>query len=140
MCYTIAVRVFQTNPNIFFHVVERTNWYYANCRTWFKQDEKHILTMMGGSGSLRFVTDTGENFIAAFGVHNYKRWGDIVTNLTNNQTGVVVNPQYDSQADREAVRDRQLASYDAANAKGRNFAINYSGADVNQLVADVISG
>ncbi|KAF8307356.1 putative lectin [Clavulina sp. PMI_390] len=96
----------------------------------------------GTSGSLRFVADNGENFIVTLGVHNYKRWGDIVTNLTPDQTGVIINPQYYNAAnpDRQAAREKQLASYNVANAKGRNFGLNYIVADGNNLKVNIIIG
>ena len=75
MSYTITVQIYQTNPNAFFRVVESTVWQYANGGTWAESNGTRVLTM-GGSGtcgSLRFVSDTGENFIATLGVHNYKR-------------------------------------------------------------------
>ena len=100
---------------------------------------------MGGSGtcgSLRFVADTGENFIATLGVHNYKRWGDIVTNLSNDQTGVVITPEYYSNEhpDREKAREAQLASYSVKNLKGREFSIKYTVAEGNNLKANIIIG
>jgi hypothetical protein len=144
MSYTITARVYQTNPNAFFNVVERTVWKYANGGTWSEVNGAYVLTM-GGSGtcgSLRFLADTGENFIITLGVHNYKRWGDIVTNLTNEETGVIITPQYynDSNRDREAQRERQLTTYHVSNLKGRNFAYNYTVADGNNLTVNIVIG
>jgi len=144
MSYKITVRVYQTNPNAFFHIVEKTVWNYANGGTWSEMNGEQILTMGGSgtSGTLRFVADNGENFIVALGVHNYKRWGDIVTNLTNEQTGVIINPEYynNANADRVAARERQLASYSVNNAKGRKFAVNYTVAEGNDLQCNIIIG
>ena len=144
MSYTITVQIYQTNPNAFFRVVEKTVWNYANGGTWAEVNGACVLTM-GGSGtcgSLRFVSDSGENFIATLGVHNYKRWGDIVTNLSPDQTGVIITPQYysDQHRDREEQREKQLSSYNVKNAKGRNFAINYTVADGNNLKCNIIIG
>ena len=144
MSYTITVRVYQTNPNTFFRIVEKTVWNYANGGTWLESNDREVLTMGGSgtSGSLRFVAENGENFIVTLGVHNYKRWGDIVTNLANDQTGVVITPQYYDAAfpDRNAARERQLSTYSVANLKGRKFTVNYVVGEGNQLVADVIIG
>ena len=144
MSYTITVQIYQTNPNAFFRVVEETVWNYANGGSWAEVNGARVLTM-GGSGtcgSLRFASDTGENFIATLGVHNYKRWGDIVTNLTPDQTGVIITPQYysDQHRDREQQREKQLSSYNVKNVKGRNFAINYTVADGNNLKCNIIIG
>jgi hypothetical protein len=102
-------------------------WNYANGGTWGEAGGTQVLTMGGSgtSGSLRFVFDTGENFIITFGVHNYKRWGDIVTNLTNEKTGVIITPQYygTDHPDRVSQREKQLTSYSVKNNKGRNFRL-----------------
>ncbi|KIJ57104.1 hypothetical protein M422DRAFT_149383 [Sphaerobolus stellatus SS14] len=142
MSYTITIRVFQTNPNAFFRNVERTVWKYANGGTWGDSNDEYVLTMGGSgtSGSVRFVSDTGENFVATFGVHNYKRWCDIVTNLSNEQTALVINQEYYGVPERDAQREKQLASYNVANAKGRKFSINYTLAEGNNLKANLIIG
>jgi len=144
MSYTITAKVYQTNQNAFFHVVEKTVWKYANGGTWSEVDGCHVLKMGGSgtSGSLRFVSDTGENFIVTLGVHNYKRWGDVVTNLTNECTGVVITPEYysDKHADRERQREKQLTTYCVKNNKGRNFSFNYTVVEGNNLKVDIIIG
>ena len=144
MSYTITAEIYQTNQNAFFNVVEKTVWKYANGGTWGEANGAHVLTM-GGSGtcgSLRFASDTGENFIVTLGVHNYKRWGDIVTNLTADQTGVIITPEYysDDHRDREKQREAQLTSYSVKNLKGRNFALEYTVADGNNLKVKIIIG
>ena len=100
---------------------------------------------MGGSGtcgSLRFVADTGESFIVTLGVHNYTCWGDIVTNLTFEQTGVVITPQYYSSQNsgREKQREAQLVSYSVKNSKGQNFSFVYTVTEGNNLVVKIIIG
>ena len=144
MSYTITAQVYQTDQDAFFRVVEETVWKYANGGTWSHVGGTHVLTM-GGSGtcgSLRFVSDTGENFIVTLGVHNYKRWGDIVTNLSSDQTGVIITPQYysDKNPDREAQREAQLVSYNVKNAKGRNFAFDYTVTEGNNLKVNIVIG
>ena len=144
MSYTITAQVYQTNQNAHFHVVEKTVWKYANGGTWGSASEAYVLTM-GGSGtcgSLRFASDTGENFIVTLGVHNYKRWGDIVTNLSPDQTGVVITPEYYSNEhrDREKQREAQLTSYSVKNLKGRNFSLVYTVTEGNNLLVKIIIG
>jgi hypothetical protein len=140
MSYKITLRVYQTNTNAYFHVVEQTVWNYANGGTWSQTDEERTLTMGGSgtSGTIRFVADNGENFIVALGVHNYKRWCDIVTNLTGEQTGTVINPQYYNSGPRAYQREKQLATYSVSNSKGRKFTINYTVTDGNDLKANII--
>jgi hypothetical protein len=144
MSYTINAKVYQSNQNAFFRIVEKTVWNFANGGTWDETDGSQLITMGGSgtSGSLRFLADTGENFIVTLGVHNYKRWGDIVTNLTNSETGVIINPQYydDKHPDREAQREKQLTTYSVKNNKGRNFSFKYTVTDGNNLKVDIFIG
>jgi hypothetical protein len=144
MSYTITARVYQCDTKTYFRVVEKTVWKYANGGTWCETDGTHVLTM-GGSGtcgSLRFLSDKGENFIVTLGVHNYKRWGDIVTNLSHDQTGVVITPEYysDKCRDREQQREKQLTAYDVKNGCGRNLALCYTVTEGNNLCVDIIIG
>uniref|UniRef100_D2D056 Lectin n=1 Tax=Agroathelia rolfsii TaxID=39291 RepID=D2D056_9AGAM len=142
MTYKITVRIYQTNPNAFFQLVEETVWKYANGGTWAVENDQHVLTMGGSgtSGTLRFQADDGESFVVAFGVHNYKRWCDIVTGLASNQTGIVINEEYYSLPVRERARERQLSEYQVKNAKGRNFQVNFTQAEGGDLHANVIIG
>jgi hypothetical protein len=144
MSYSITAQIYQTNTNAFFRVVEKTVWHFANGGTWSEVDGTHVLNMGGSgtSGSLRLVSDSGENFIITLGVHNYKRWGDIVTNLGNGQTGVVINPQYyeGDHPERAKARERQLTSYSVSNNKGRKFSFNYTVADGNNLKVNIVIG
>jgi Fungal fruit body lectin len=140
MAYTITARIYQTNRDAFFHVVEKTAW-----GTWTEVDGAHVLTMSnsGSCGSLRFVSDTDEAFIVTLGVHNYKRWGDIVTKFaTNEHTGIIVTPQYyDSQhSNRVSQRQSQATTYNVRNDKGRNFAFIYREAEGNNLKVDIVIG
>ncbi|KAG8989612.1 hypothetical protein FRB94_001006 [Tulasnella sp. JGI-2019a] len=143
MSYKITVKVYRTNPNNFFDNVERTVWKYANGGTWTELGDELVLNMGGSgtSGSLRFLANDGESFVATFGVHNYKRWCDIVTNLSNEQTAMIINAEYyDGTKDRAAAREAQRANYSVSNSKGRKFTINFTQAEGNDLKADLIIG
>ena len=141
MSYSITLRIFQTNPaRGHFSLVENTCWNYANGGTW--SDTDGILTLsMGGSGTsgvLRFVSDRGERITIAVGVHNYKRWCDIVTGLASNQTALVINGQYYNGGGRDYMREKQLSEYKVTSAVGTNYAVVYTVPDGNNLKADVI--
>ncbi|PPQ83808.1 hypothetical protein CVT25_001024 [Psilocybe cyanescens] len=140
MSYKITIRVFQNNTNAFFHPVEQTVWNYANGGTWTETNEQRTLTMGGSgtSGTIRFVADNGENFIVALGVHNYKRWCDIVTNLTGEQTGTVINPEYYNGGKRAYQREKQLATYSVSNSEGRKFTVTYTNSDGHELAANIV--
>ena len=142
MSYKITVRVYHTNTNAFFQLVEKTNWNYANGGTWTECYGEHILTMGGSgtSGTLRFLSDTGERFIVALGVHNYKRWSDIVTGLAPDQTGIVINSEYYNSGGRAYAREKQLSTYSVTSSAGRRFTVTYIVTEGNDLKANIIIG
>ncbi|KAF8470678.1 Cytolysin/lectin [Kalaharituber pfeilii] len=112
MTYTITVRIHQTNQDAFFQVVEKAVWHYGG-------------GCSGNSGVLRFVSDTGEHFIVALGVCNYKCWADIVTGLTPEQTSVVILPQYYG-SERSYVREKQLSAYTVYSAQQWEVSVTYT--------------
>ncbi|KAH9171891.1 fungal fruit body lectin [Lactarius sanguifluus] len=142
--YSIKVLVFQTNPqqNEFFRVVEKTVWNFANGGTWSEVDGCDILRMNGSgtSGALRLLSNKGQGCIITLGVHNYKRWGDIITNLKQDQTACVINPQYYSKdhPNMEKQRERQLASYETTDLQGRKFSFEYVVDEGHELTVRVI--
>jgi hypothetical protein len=144
MSYSIKVSIFQTNPGkgAYFRIVEKTAYIDAN--GWDEVYDHQVLKMIGSgtSGSLRLQSDTGESFIVTLGVHNYKRWGDIVTNLTTKQTGCIINPEYyNSQyPDRVRQREKQLSAYSVSNLQGRKFSLEYTKAEGNDLEVRVVIG
>ncbi|PPQ68811.1 hypothetical protein CVT24_007697 [Panaeolus cyanescens] len=143
MSYSITARIYQTNPNAFFQVVEKTVWNYANGGNWTEANGQHILSMGGSgtSGTMRFSSsDTGESFLVALGVHNYKRWGDIVADLKNDQTGIIINPEYYKAGKRATQRERQLSQFTVKNSKGRPLTVNFTDADGKDLACDIIIG
>ncbi|KAH9171894.1 fungal fruit body lectin [Lactarius sanguifluus] len=142
--YSIKVLIFQTNPyqNEFFRVVEKTVWNLANGGTWSEVDGCNELEIndTGTSGALRLLSDKGQGCIITLGVHNYKRWGDIITNLKQDQTACVINPQYYSKdhPNMEKQRERQLTSYETTDLQGRKFSFEYVVADGSELTVRVI--
>ncbi|KAI5781047.1 fungal fruit body lectin [Peziza echinospora] len=144
MSYSITVRLYQTNTNAYFSLVEKTVWHYANGGTWATSNDEYTLTMGGSgtSGVLRLQSDTGERVTFALGVHNYKRWCDIVTGLSTSQTGVIINGEYYDAAhkDRCQARERQLDTYSVTSTAGRKFTVTYTVKEGNALKANIIIG
>jgi len=127
----------------FFDIVEKTSWWSSwGVMKWTESEGQQVfyLASSGACGTLRFVnvSNPKESFLVAVGVHNYKRWCDIVPNLTNEQTGAVINPQY--YGDRSNVREQQFSKYSVQNATGRTITINFTQADGQDLKADIIIG
>ena len=139
MSYRITARVYQTNPTAYFRIAEMA---VLTRGSWSVTDDEYALTMdnSGTSGTLRFLADNGENFLVALGVHNSRRWCDIVTNLTNEQTAVLINPQYYVAGARATQRERQLTTYSVRNSRGRTFTVNYTVTEGNNLRCNIVIG
>ncbi|KAM0425953.1 hypothetical protein ACHAPT_008892 [Fusarium lateritium] len=144
MPYTIKVRVYQTNPNAFFHIVEQGCWHYAKGATWSDHDGLLTLTMgdSGTSGMLRFKTEQGkEAFFIAMGVHNYKPWVDIVTGLADDVTCVKALPEYyGNSSERTRSRESQRTEQSILNIDRRTIASKFRVAQGNDLELDIIIG
>ncbi|KAF8345349.1 lectin [Amanita rubescens] len=144
MSYSIQLRIFQSNPSRgLFSLVEETNWDFANGGTWSNTDGVLTLTMGGSgtSGVLRFKSDTtGELITVAVGVHNYKRWCDVVTGLSTSQTALVINGQYYNNGPRSYMREKQLAEYNVTSTRGTRVEVIYTVAEGNNLKANVLMG
>ena len=138
MSYSIKVYIYQTNydGNTFFRVVEKAVWNYAGGGTWDEVDGYHLLRM-GGSGtcgSLRLQSNTNESYIVTLGVHNYKPWGDILTDLTSTQTACVTIPGYYGQYQRAW----HLDACEVANSKGRVCSYLFTVNEGNELVVRIV--
>ncbi|RVD85967.1 uncharacterized protein DFL_004266 [Arthrobotrys flagrans] len=145
MSYSIKVRVYQTNENAFFRVVEKGVWHYANGGIWSEQDDALLLTIGGSgtSGILRFQTEEGkEAFFVAFGVHNYKPWLDIITGLADDVTGVRALPEYynDSNPERVKSREAQRTSQSILNIDHRTISARYKVSEGHNLELNIILG
>ena len=135
MSYTITCRVYQTDPNAWFEIVEQTVWNYANGGTWAELGDKEVLTMGGSgtSGLLRFNCGD-EYFIVAVGVHNYLRWVDVSTGLAPSDTATYIHPDYYADGShRTEVREEQLSSFDVTSPSGRNIKVNFDVAEGQSL-------
>lgn len=123
MSYTTHVRVIQSKPSAWYSIVEKTVWKFANGGTWSEADGEQTLSMGGSgtSGTLRFMNPDGDYFLVALGVHNYKRWCDIVVDINSSNTGVEIHPTYyteESSGPRGQMLWKQLASLEKASSKG----------------------
>ncbi|KAM5349657.1 hypothetical protein ACJ41O_006162 [Fusarium nematophilum] len=145
MSYSIKTRVYQTNTNAYFRIVEKGVWHYANGGTWADHDGLLTLTMGGSgtSGMLRFMTEEGrEAFYIALGVHNYKPWVDIVTGLGNDITCVKALPEYynDTHRERCQSREAQRTNQSILNIDRRTISVNYKVAEGHNLELDIVIG
>ena len=141
MSYNISLRVYQRNPaRGFFYIVEKTVFTKG---IWSEVNDTHTLKMNGSgtSGVLRFFSeDTGELFTVAVGVHNYKRWCDIVGGITEIDTALVINGQYYNNGGRDWIREKQLAEYSGTSPAGTKVEVVFTVAEGNDLKANIIIG
>ncbi|KAH0580980.1 hypothetical protein H2248_012131 [Termitomyces sp. 'cryptogamus'] len=144
MSITISLSVDHINPDTHFRVVEQSVHHYLN--TFWDSDvegTRYTLTMgnSGFSGVLRFLNDNGENFLVAVGVHNNKRWCDIVPDLQDDQTATFMNPQYYvTGTPYTEKRLSQLAAYEVESTTGRQLSIDFTQAEGNDLAAIILIG
>ncbi|KAG0579152.1 hypothetical protein M758_4G077200 [Ceratodon purpureus] len=136
--YSIHVKIIQNNPSNWYRIVEETVF---SDGTWSKCGSEHTLTIdrSGTSGMLRFTNPTGDFFLVALGVHNYKRWCDIVPDASTSMTGVQVNPLYYASGDgnRNGMLWKQLANLEVVTAKGVHIKVDYYKEDGNTLYATI---
>ncbi|CAK9859160.1 unnamed protein product [Sphagnum jensenii] len=94
----------------------------------------------GVSGMLRFNSSQGDSFfLVALGVHNYKRWCDIVVDATpTGNTCVDIHPQYyNADSPRYQMLWKQLAHLEKSTTSVK-IAVNYHKDDNNLLGATII--
>ncbi|KAH9549342.1 hypothetical protein CY35_10G013600 [Sphagnum magellanicum] len=125
MSYTIHATFIQTKLHPSYSIVEKTNFHEG---TWSENGPEHILTMSnsGHSGILRFKSADGNYFLVPLGVHNYKRWCDIVVDATPTDTGVAIHPEYyNADSPRYEMLWKQLAEIDKTTSTGVQIKVQY---------------
>lgn len=145
MSYTVKTRIYQTGIPAYFNLLETGVWHYARGGQWADLSTTPTLTMgtSGTSGILRFRTEDGrEAFFVAVGVHNWKPWVDIVTNLEDHDTGVKCLPEYyvGDKVERVRAREAQRGEWKATNNKGRVIKARFRGTEGHELELDIIIG
>jgi hypothetical protein len=139
MSYSIHLRINQKGTD-FYGIVEQTVW---SSGVWTNVNGETVLTMDGSgtSGTLRFKCTSGICVLFAMGVHNYKRWCDIVTDLQPKDTGTTIQPTYYQDpgvaGNRNDMLWKQLPTLQKTDAKGNSFSINFFKEDGNTLYAEI---
>ncbi len=120
-------------------IVEQTTW--AGTDTiWNSSDTGFKLSMKnsGTSGALRIKTSAGEYFTVATGVHNYKRWCEVLE-VADNQaltTGLHANYYKDGDARHKALW-AQASEHSVTLKTGRKVGIKFYVAEGSALVANL---
>jgi len=139
MSYSISVKTIDTaagDPG--FTIVEKTVWHYANGGTWSDTDSIQTLIMGGSgtSGALRFKNGAGEQFLVLLGVHNYKPWCGMVTDLAPGDTCMKIQPEYygNGSANKSWV---QVDHMEKRSAKGTKVQVKFVQAEGHALVVHI---
>jgi hypothetical protein len=141
--YTITARLYQCKGQkltTHFRCVEKAVWKYAQGGTWDESNGCHVLTMggSGNCGSMRFEDGKGGAFIVTVGVHNYKRWCHVVTDIPSEDTCVIATPKYYNEKDFEAIREKQLTEFCCHDKSGRKYTCKYTVWEGEKLECDII--
>ena len=140
MSYVIKVTIVDNFRNRI-AAVEEVGWLYGGGATWEVTDKGLNLLMKssGTSGVILFRTTNYETFAIAVGVHNYKRWSDIKTDLDVNTTVKDIIPDYyNNDKPEHKVREKQSATADAVTANKNSIKLNFTQAEGHDLAVDLI--
>jgi hypothetical protein len=140
MAYSIRINVIN-NTSDTLAIVEKTTWYYTSSCEWSEFSGGHLLSMGGSgtSGMIRFKSSNGEQIGLVTGVHNYKRWCDLVVNIENTgadkSTSMYIHPTYYQPGTNATTREKQLSSVVKTTAKGKRVTAFFYVDDGNNLYA-----
>jgi len=143
--YSVNACVFQSDNKVYFSEIERAIYAVPSnaCASWDKDNDAYVLAMASEDvlGTLRFVADSAESFIVAFGRDSGKAWCDIITNLKKDQTAASTQPQfYDTNyPERVSARTSHQTSATITDTVGRSFTVKYNGAG-DDLTAQITIG
>jgi hypothetical protein len=159
--YTITITLYDENDKLLLDKTQKWGWHYANGATWATPvvqqnafgyvyspqpwnvsnnvpEVKYVLTMGGSgtSGCLRFERKSGKPFLVAVGVHNYKRWCHIVTDLSKSDTTHTILPTYYG-----GIRDenlwKQREKFTKTDKNGFTYNIEFKQKTGHNLTADL---
>lgn len=137
MAYTIKLHIIQNTIDKF-SINENTCWHYANGGTWDREGGYHVLRMGGSgtSGMLRLGSNSKESFCLAVGVHNHRRWCDIVVDLKDDDTAQKIHPAY-YLCDGSPMLWKQLSEITKTTRRGMNIGIKFSINEGTELCAEL---
>lgn len=135
MSYTINLRVINDTGDTL-TLIEKT--LFSGDSTWTVSEAGHRLSIVGSgtSGLLRFKSSDGSIFAVIVGVHNYKRWVDIVVDTPD--SGVTIHPKYyNDKLPQYQELWKQASELSKKNGKGKTISVKYYVPDGNALFANL---
>ncbi|KAF2969179.1 hypothetical protein GQX73_g4375 [Xylaria multiplex] len=141
MSHNLNVRVYQTNTNAHFKIVEKAVFYKNNGGFWSESDGVLTLTVNpdNTSGMLRFQTQNGkEPFTVLVGMFQQKVWLHILPNIASGDTCVKLLPQYYDNGPLSKVD--LVQAFEAQNNNRRNLAVAVKRSEGQSYDVDIIIG
>ncbi|KIJ24171.1 hypothetical protein M422DRAFT_217261 [Sphaerobolus stellatus SS14] len=143
--YTVTVNVNDVNDKLedgTINNISRRVWHYANGGNWSSQSKDQWKLTMGGSGTcgtLRFDDSVNdEHFFVLIGVHNYKRWCDIVTDEEDSDLTKLLSQYYDDNyPHRTGVRWKQRSKASATTDNGTKIKVKFTKDDGHDLKVEL---
>lgn len=135
MKYTIELRVAQQS-NDHFRIVEKSCGRYHVDHEWSEKQGCHVLSMGGSgtSGMLRLKSRSGDAFCLAIGIHNHKRWCDIVVDLEDESTAQSIHPGYYRPGGADELW-QQLSEVTKTTARGVELKLEFTKKEGTYLFA-----
>ncbi|KAI0530278.1 fruit body lectin [Xylaria digitata] len=141
MSHTLKVRIYQTNTNAHFNVVEKAVFYKDNGGFWSETDG--VLTLIvnpvNTSGMLRFQSQDGkEPFTVLVGMFKQKPWLHILPNIASSDTCVKLLPQYYDNGPLSKID--LVQSFEAQNNNRRNLSVAVKRSEGQSYDIDIVIG
>ncbi|KAI1457790.1 fruit body lectin [Annulohypoxylon moriforme] len=146
MPFSIQARILRTNLSALFRIVEEGTWSHKQHKEWLRNGNmlEIRLPQSGRAAMLRFVSDSSssnatESFGVVFGIHNQKRWVDIVTDIGPAETTAHILPTYYNNTDisRTRMREAQHDRWEAVTKYGKKVSANFTVSDGDNLQVDI---
>ncbi|KAK3952823.1 putative lectin [Pseudoneurospora amorphoporcata] len=140
MLYTLHLRLINDTSDPL-TLVEQTSWWGKNT-IWSQTPSTgvYVLSMAnsGSSGMLRFQTSKGDFFAIAAGVHNYKRWCDVLVDTGDEEPLTKLHPKYyDDKDPKYQALWAQASEVEAESKSGKTVRVKFYQPEGNVLRATI---
>ncbi|KAK1782294.1 putative lectin [Copromyces sp. CBS 386.78] len=140
MSYTLHLRLINDTSDPL-TLVEQTSWWGKNT-IWSQTPSTgvYVLSMAnsGSSGMLRFQTSKGDFFAIAAGVHNYKRWCDVLVDTGDEAPLTKLHPKYyDDKDSKYQALWAQASEVEAKSKSGKTVRVKFYQPEGNVLRATI---
>ncbi|KAK5657987.1 hypothetical protein OQA88_2540 [Cercophora sp. LCS_1] len=138
MAYNLKLHI-RNDTKDSLQLVEQTCWIGAGT-LWHTVLGGYSLDMKnsGSSGMLRFLASNGEFFTIAVGVHNYKRWCDVMVNTGDSTPLIKLHPNYyDEKHAKYKCLWEQSAEDEMTTKAGEKVRVSFYVKEGNELRGEI---